>query len=227
MVNIKAKTLTQKVYEVSINSGSSVLELKNELSKVMDNKIHEYDYKLILLGKVLDDTEVINDDHESKLFIIMTTKKKVIEQPKVEEPKAAEPPVQENNLEMNVNNLNLVNTLMNQLNGQLGGQLNGQDNMLTNMLVNIINNLNVNNNQLDENEDEEEEENEDNENNDDEEDNQPVNNNFNSAMIGDFTDNQVDEVNELVSMGFDYMEVFQMYLATGKNKEATLNILLG
>jgi hypothetical protein len=77
MVHIKAKTLTQKVYEVDINSGSTVLELKTELSKVMENKIIDHEYKIILLGKVLNDDEIINDDHESKLFIVMTTKKKI------------------------------------------------------------------------------------------------------------------------------------------------------
>ena len=44
-------------------------------------------------------------------------------------------------------------------------------------------------------------------------------------MVGQFTINEVDDINEIVNMGFDYYEVMQIYNACGKNKnEAILNI---
>ncbi len=225
MVHIKAKTLTQKVYEVDVNSGSTVLELKNELSKVMENKIIDHEYKIILLGKVLNDDEIINDEHESKLFIVMTTKKKVEEKPVVKP--EIQPQINQNNIvqpqlpQENQDILNnIVNNLINQLHNQGGNQL-------INEFMQQINNFPVDDDSEDEENNDEQEENVNQEDNDEEDNVNPDNNQFNANMIGEFSNNEVDEVNDLVSMGFDYVEVFQMYVATGKNKEATLNILLG
>jgi hypothetical protein len=252
MVHIKAKTLSQKVYEVDINSGSSVLELKNELSKVMENKIIDNEYKIILLGKVLNDDEIINDEHESKLFIVMTTKKKVEEKPVLPKNLPQQLPqqlpqiqqiqqlpqiqqLQEQLQQLPQENQDILNNLVNNLMNQIQGN--------PELLNNVMHQLNFPIDDDSENEDNDNEE-EDNDNvndnynynynyNEEEmpDDNAnegevPDNQQFNAAMIGEFSNNEVAEVNEIVSMGFDYVEVFQMYIATGKNKEATLNILL-
>jgi hypothetical protein len=260
MVHIKAKTLSQKVYEVDINSGSSVLELKNELSKVMENKIIDNEYKIILLGKVLNDDEIINDEHESKLFIVMTTKKKVEEKPVLPKNLPQQLPqqlpqiqqiqqiqqlpqiqqLQEQLQQLPQENQDILNNLVNNLMNQIQGN--------PELLNNVMHQLNfpIDDDSENEDNDNEEEDNDnvnDNYNYNEEEmpddnanegevpDNAnegevPDNQQFNAAMIGEFSNNEVAEVNEIVSMGFDYVEVFQMYIATGKNKEATLNILL-
>ena len=46
-------------------------------------------------------------------------------------------------------------------------------------------------------------------------------------MVGNFTNKEIDEINELVNMGYDYFEVIQIYNAVGKNKEAAMNLLIG
>jgi hypothetical protein len=48
---------------------------------------------------------------------------------------------------------------------------------------------------------------------------------YNTTMIGNFSQKDIDNVNEIVEMGFDYYEVIQMYTASGKDKETAINLL--
>ena len=54
-----------------------------------------------------------------------------------------------------------------------------------------------------------------------------TNQSFNVQMVGQFSMKEVDDINEIVNMGFDYYEVIQIYTACGKNKEDAITLLLG
>ena len=188
MVHIKGKTLSHKVYELDINSGSTINDLKNKFSELIDHKIHEYEYKLIHLGKVISDDEVITDDYDNKLFIIMTTKRKVnlpevpkaenkidnksikvLSKKKVEEDDDNNdndlPPLFSNlNNNQQMGNLSMLGYL---LNGQMG-LLNNNSNMQNvNQLLSQLGNIINPNNQVNGNEEEDEEDEENNNDNED------------------------------------------------------------
>lgn len=75
MVLIKGKTLNHKVYEINVDTDTKISIVKQKFSELLENKLNMYDYKIIHLGNSLDDDDVITEEHESKLFIIMTIKK--------------------------------------------------------------------------------------------------------------------------------------------------------
>ena len=258
MVNIKVKTLTNKIYDIQVDENTVISTLKEKVSEIHDNKLNDHEYKIIHLGKVLNDTDSIESFHEGKLFILMTTKKKIEDVKKPATPPLptlpsiqamvnlppipslpALPslpviqPVQLNmgnlgNLGLSDNEQNLLNVL---LNGSLGNMQNPSMANALNDLNNILNDPafagiyqpNEDNDEVDEDHVEPEEENavEDN--------NQPAlqtNQQFNSEMVGNFTNKEVDEINEITNMCYDYYEVIQIYMAVGKNKEAAMNLLI-
>lgn len=77
MVLIKGKTLSHKIYEINVEPGMKLSEVKNKFSEVLDQKLIDHDYKIIHLGKVLEDDVEITSEYENKLFIIMCNKKKI------------------------------------------------------------------------------------------------------------------------------------------------------
>jgi hypothetical protein len=262
MVNIKVKTLTNKIYDIQVDENTLVSSLKEKVSEVHDNKQYDHEYKIIHLGKVLNDTDSIESFHEGKLFILMTTKKKIEDVKKPATPPLPSfPPIQSmvhlppipslpalsslpviqpvqlnmgnlGNLGLSDNEQNLLNVL---LNGSLGNLQNPSMANALNDLNNILNNPefagiyqpNEDNDEVDEDHVEPDGENE--EENAVEDNNQPAlqtNQQFNSEMVGNFTNKEVDEINEITNMGYDYYEVIQIYMAVGKNKEAAMNLLI-
>ncbi len=273
MVNIKVKTLTNKIYDIQVDENTVVSSLKEKVSEIHDNKQYDHEYKIIHLGKVLNDTDSIESSHEGKLFILMTTKKKIEDVKKPVTPplppqsvlpsfppiQAMAPlppipslpplpslpviqPVQLNmgnlgNLGLSNNEQNLLNVL---LNGSLGNLQNPSMANALNDLNNILNNpafAGIYNPGVEGDEEADEEhiepvgdEPDDVNEEENEAGNQPApqsNQQFNSEMVGNFTNKEVDEINELTNMGYDYYEVIQIYMAVGKNKEAAMNLLIG
>ncbi len=252
MVNIKVKTLTNKIYDIQVDENTVVSSLKEKVSEIHDNKQYDHEYKIIHLGKVLNDTDSIESSHEGKLFILMTTKKKIEDVKKPVTPPLPPqsvlpsfPPIQAmaplppipslpplpslpviQPVQLNMGNLgNLQNPSM-------ANALNDLNNILNNPAFAGIYNPGVEGDEEadeehiepvgDEPDDVNEEENEAG--------NQPApqsNQQFNSEMVGNFTNKEVDEINELTNMGYDYYEVIQIYMAVGKNKDATMNLLIG
>jgi hypothetical protein len=293
MVLIKGKTLNHKIHEINVDPETKISTVKEKFSEVLENKLNMYDYKLIHLGKVLNDDDVITEEHDSKLFIIMTTKKK----PEDIKPVQAEPapagaaaasnlntkftfkstststitngpahnPPQtiSSNVSLSGSGQNIANLLNSMLsnNQSMTGEmallsaLFSNPNLLglsgldpSNNLLSALSNLGVENDEDDEvdhegdhegdNEEDnhDEDEHHDNENEEEDHDNEdniptPVLNahnndtSFNTTMIGNFSQKDIDNVNEIVEMGFDYYEVIQMYTASGKDKETAINLL--
>ena len=291
MVLIRGKTLNHQVYEINVNINTKISIIKKKFSELLDNKLNMYDYKIIHLGNSLDDDDVITEEHESKLFIIMTIKKKPedIKEDIKKDIKADikadikeelnqnftftmdNPPVN-NNLNADSSNhhiLNFLNTILinnnslpenNSNNLFVNNFLNDPSNnaMLSNFLngtpdnlfsaLNILGSENKDNEDVNEdvNEDDNEDDNDEDDKNDEgvngganEEENKtniptnsvvnPVQNNdelYNVAMIGNFSQTDTDNINEIVSMGFNYYEVIQYYTASGKNIDMTLELLI-
>ena len=293
MVLIKGKTLNHKVYEINVDTETKISIVKQKFSELLENKLNMYDYKIIHLGNSLDDDDVITEEHESKLFIIMTIKKnpedikhEIKEDIKQNFTFTMDNPPINNNLNNNLNNdssnqhiLNFLNTVLINNNSLPGNNLNNifvnnflndpsNNAMLSNFLhgpsEGLFSALNILGS---ENKDEDDEDNEDNEDEDDKEDkddkddnngeanngeandaNQvnavieenktnilpnpvvnPVQNNdelYNIAMIGNFSQTDTDNINEIVGMGFNYYEVIQYYTASGKDLNMTLELLI-
>ena len=76
MVLIKVKTLSHKIYDINVDENTLISIVKEKVSDVHESKLNDHEYKLIHLGKVLNDNDTIDNSHENKLFILMTTKKK-------------------------------------------------------------------------------------------------------------------------------------------------------
>jgi len=269
MVHIKGKTLSHKVYELDIDVGSTIADLKNKFSDLIDHKISEYEYKLIHLGKVINDDEIISDSYDNKLFIIMTTKRKEnipipkqVEKLEEKESNNLSATFSSINLNNQPNNLALLGYLLNgqapimplnnnmnnvnQLISQLGSMLNQNfdDNNDEDEDDEEHDNNNYNNEENVEDDNADEDDNNENDNEDQDEDEEKeeveenhinnniiVNNNinnqeYNKKLVGNFNNEEIDEINELVTMGFDYYEVIQFYEASGKNKELAIELLM-
>jgi hypothetical protein len=258
MVLIKVKTLSHKIYEINIDEGTTFKSLKDKISEVHDQKIINHEYKIIHLGKAVNDDDEITKEYDQKLFIVMCTKKKV--EVEIQEVLKNKPSTQINiptiTNSVNISQINpssndIVNNLINQFSISPSSIFNGNDliqslnivppvqaNMNNenasisqmnniNNLVNQLNNiLNVTEPNINPGEDDEEGE----EGGEDDVSMpplSPINQSFNVKMIGEFTIKEVDDINEIVNMGFDYYEVIQIYTACGKNKEDVINMLLG
>ena len=340
MVLIKVKTLTHKIHEINVNIGDKFSQVKEQISNVIDQKLIDHEYKIIHLGKIVNDDDEITQDHDQKLFILMCTKKKV--EIKTSPPLGPTgtsvgpntisfaPPLGQNGpaspftiniptitsavnmsqinpsssalvtnllshlglsyssidvhnpslLMQTLNSIPSLNNINNnaQINPPSQMSMNNLDNtgnvslaQMNNLnnLINQFSNIIGNHPELDEDEDEDEGEgaidegiineadiaaNEDAEHNGDHEDDDdgsedtptpPLNmidasgstitntasnssnQNYNIQMVGQFTMKEVDDINEIVNMGFDYYEVIQIYNACGKNKDDAVALLLG
>lgn len=296
MVLIKGKTLSHKIYEINVEPETTISVVKEKFSEVLDTKLSMYDYKLIHLGRVMEDTDVITEEHDSKLFIIMTTKKKVEElKPEIKPtikpiaPVTAPSPALMQNIPSFTWSTNItgnsvtvapsVNNLLSSLLTLSGTQsqstthqsIMNEINLLNNILTNpaysnqlfgsneilsiLGNNQDISNNLInsvtehneadddivdgDDNVEEEDDEGEVDEDNSmpphEPSTSAPViptpavapssDTSFNTQMIGNFSQKDIDNINEIVEMGFDYYEVLQMYTASGKDKDAALNLL--
>jgi hypothetical protein len=256
MVLIKVKTLSHKIYEINIDEGATFKNLKDKISEVHDQKIINHEYKIIHLGKAVNDDDEITNEYNQKLFIVMCTKKKV----EVQEVPENKPSTQINiptiTNSVNISQINpssneIVSNLINQFSLSPSSIFNGGDlihslntiqpdqmnmnngnisqmNNLINQLTNILNISQSNINTMADIPGEEIDNGEDDDNSDVA---VPppshVNESFNVEMIGQFSIKEVDDINEIVNMGFDYYEVIQIYNACGKNKEDVITMLLG
>ncbi len=255
MVLIKVKTLSHKIYDINVDENALISIVKEKISDVHESKLNDHEYKLIHLGKVLNDNDIINNSHEGKLFILMTTKKKTEEIKKPTTPPLPVPvqlpqiqpiaqipalpslsslppiphfPVIQPQMNLgNLANLGLSNQEQDLLNILINPQMNqASGNDAINNLVNQLNNLLINPSfqYPEEGEDDEDHveevdgnapENDNADNHDNGEHNEAAqvpqtNQQFNVEMVGNFTNKEIDEINELVNMGYDYFEVIQI-----------------
>ena len=296
MVLIKGKTLNHKVYEINVDTDTKISIVKQKFSELLENKLNMYDYKIIHLGNSLDDDDVITEEHESKLFIIMTIKKKpedidIKEESKQESKQNftftmdnpsmlfGQNPAINNNINADSSNqhiLNFLNTVLINNNSLPGNNLNNifvnnflndpsNNAMLSNFLhgppeslFSALNMLGSEN--KDDDDDDDDDDNDDNDKDDKDDNNgeanngeandanqvnavieenktnilpnpvvNPVQNNdelYNVAMIGNFSQTDTDNINEIVGMGFNYYEVIQFYTASGKDINMTLELLI-
>ncbi len=262
MVLLKGKTLTHQVCEINVDALTPISVVKQKFSEVLITKLNMYDYKIIHLGRVLDDDDVITDDHDSKLFIIMTTLKKTedIKKENISE-NVTKYVFKENNIvapppTMNVTNLptsppSLATLTL--LTSFLGTNINpnsGEMVITTNLVLPDEENdeeieddkYNSDIKEIKEDDDFDTESESDGDDDDDDipnldETNEVVpkvddnpnneNNSFNKSLVGNFSQSDVDIINEIVEMGFDYYDVIQMFTASGKDKETTVDLLFG
>ncbi len=246
---IKGKTFNHKVYELNIDENLTIKEIKNKFSEVLDNKIIDYDYKIIHLGRFLEDDAIISKDYDSKLFIIMTTKKNTINNID----KNQELPTLKQNNSTSI--FDLVDKYLNNKDIELDKNYHEEDDKEDDADLEADDeeaddehleaddeeaydeNLPISQQYHDDNQWDwnnpgdayiENDNNVDNDDDNDDDENLPVlqPNNNNNELIGNYNYQEIDDINNITAMGFDYYEVLQIYNASGKNKELAINILM-
>lgn len=259
MISIKVKTLTNKLYNIKIEIPNIIQKIKHKISEIHDQKLDAYNYKIIHLGRVLEDDEILDNTYDNSLFIVMIVKKdndatsdisplknpirfatteKVIypakkeiieessddseEEPEVKVP-IAKPivkqavPMSDSDEEDDMPPLIPMPEPVPAIPSHI--KFDSDDEVVLNEeAMNAIES---------EEEDSEDDDIHDEETDDEEE---PLVNNahLNAEMDGgNFSQSDIDNINEIVNMGFDYYEVLQMYSACGNNKATTIELLFG
>ena len=226
---INLKTLSQEEFSVELPEDASVYDLKQSISEI---KVHPADnIRIIFNGKVLDTNEMKLKEFEVKhgsTLVILLQKNKP--KPQVKEEKKEEttswatiqptvqppiqtpiqPPTQPINTHQMFSNIlqNHPQEFMQLLlsNPEMQTIYNQDPNAFMNLLSgpNFINSVVQVGEQLE---------------------NLNLNNQVLEADI-DLNDNEKQEVNDLVNMGFRYDDVIQYYMALEKNKELTAHALM-
>jgi len=255
MISIKVKTLTNKLYTIKVDISDVVLinEIKKKISEIHDQKLDSYNYKIIYLGRVLEDGYIIDNTFDNCLFILMVVRK-------------------DTGLGI-TNYMDQLKVSKKRPHHEVKGYLDDDDDKSDlkpdfkpisagKKIVGPphLKKTPSDSSELDEKEppsdeelsDEDYEDHEDYEEHEKHEKHPPSdeelsdedyeehekhekhppqlaanNAQFNADMIGDFSQVDIDNINEIVNMGADYYEVVQMYSACDKNKMNTIELLFG
>ncbi|CAH6421217.1 Ubiquitin [uncultured virus] len=235
-MKILVQTLQQEKFEIEVDDNSTILDLKNIIST--KKKEIPFDHiKLIFEGKIMENEkslEFYSLKNQSRIVLLVTkpkTKQPVENPPQIAQPNlsinipnigsSVNNPTLSQNISSNIPNLSLNNFVQNlsttEFNPQLFLQLLMQNPMVSsfaqqnpqdfeqilnnpNFLQNVLNSGNLFNGQ-----------------------------NFGSTMEGEMvielTQQEKLDVEELVSLGFEESEVLQFYIACGKDKTSTADML--